>query len=53
MSNSVFMGRETELQTLKVFLDTAAHGKTQVVFIAGEAGAEKSSLVTEFIHRQE
>ncbi len=53
MSNSVFVGRETELQKLKVFLDTAAQGKAQVVFIAGEAGAGKSSLVSEFIRRQE
>ncbi len=53
MSNSVFVGREAELHKLKTFLDNAALGKTQVVFIAGEAGSGKSSLVTEFIRREE
>jgi predicted ATPase len=53
MSNSVFVGREAELHKLKTFLDNATLGKTQIVFIAGEAGAGKSSLVTEFIRREE
>ncbi len=53
MSNSVFVGRETELRRLKTFLETASTGKAQVVFIAGEAGAGKSSLVAEFIRREE
>ncbi len=53
MSNSVFVGRETELHKLKTFLDTATTGKTQIVLIAGEAGAGKSSLVNEFIRREE
>jgi len=53
MPNSVFVGREAELHKLKTFLDNATLGKAQVVFIAGEAGAGKSSLVTEFIHREE
>ena len=38
---------------LETFLETAAQGKAQVVFIAGEAGAGKSSLVTEFVRRAE
>jgi predicted ATPase len=53
MPNPVFVGRETELSKLTTFLETAASGKTQVVFIVGEAGAGKSSLVTEFVHRAE
>jgi len=53
MSNPVFVGREAELHQLKTFLDNATFGKAQVVFIAGEAGAGKSSLVTEFIRRLE
>jgi predicted ATPase len=52
MSGPVFVARETELNKLKSFLDEASTGKTQVVFIAGEAGAGKSSLITEFIRRQ-
>jgi len=53
MTDSIFVGRETELRQLKTFLETAAQGKAQVVFITGEAGAGKSSLVTEFVHREE
>ena len=53
MSNSVFVGREAELRQLKTFLDSAAAGKAQVVFIAGEAGAGKSSLIAEFVRRAE
>jgi predicted ATPase len=53
MSNSVFVGREVELGQLKAFLDRAAQGEVQVVFIAGEAGAGKSSLVGEFVRRAE
>ncbi len=53
MSNSLFVGREIELHKLKALLDDAALGRAHVVFIAGEAGAGKSSLVTEFIRREE
>jgi predicted ATPase len=53
MSNSVFVGRETELRQLDTFLSAAAHGQAQVVFIAGEAGAGKSTLVAEFVRRAE
>jgi tetratricopeptide (TPR) repeat protein len=53
MSNPVFIGRQAELLQLKTFLDNATLGEAQVVFIAGEAGAGKSSLVAEFIRRQE
>ena len=47
MSDPVFVGRETELSKLDTFLKTASQGKTQVVFLVGEAGAGKSSLVAE------
>jgi predicted ATPase len=53
MENSVFVGREAELRQLRTYLDSAAAGKAQVVFIAGEAGAGKSSLVAEFVRRAE
>jgi adenylate cyclase len=54
MSGYVFVARETELNKLKTYLDAAAAGKTQIVFISGGAGTGKSSLITEFIrHEQE
>ena len=53
MLNSVFVGRENEIRKLAAYLETAAHGKAQVAFIAGEAGAGKSSLVSEFVRRAE
>ena len=53
MSDSVFVGRETELLKLNTFLETARQGKAQIVFITGEAGAGKSSLVAEFIRHAE
>ena len=39
MTNTVFVGREPELAKLNTVLETAAQGKVQVVFIAGEVGA--------------
>lgn len=53
MQNSVFVGRETEIAQLNSFLEKAAQGKPQVVFVTGEAGSGKSSLVNEFIRRSE
>ena len=53
MTNPVFVGRETEIHQLEKFLEKAALGNAQVVFIAGEAGAGKSSLVAEFVRRAE
>jgi predicted ATPase len=53
MSESVFVGRETELNRMNSFLETAGGGKAQVLFISGEAGAGKSSLVSEFVRRAE
>lgn len=53
MPKPVFVGREAELGRLNSFLALADAGKSQVVFITGEAGAGKSSLVAEFIQRAE
>ena len=47
----MFVGRERELRELEQFLDRAVEGHTQVVFIAGEAGSGKSTLVDEFVRR--
>jgi tetratricopeptide (TPR) repeat protein len=48
-----FIGRKTELQQLEEFLKKAAGGQLQVAFIAGEAGAGKSTLVEKFIDDEE
>ncbi len=53
MPGDIFVGREPELKALEQFLGKAAAYKTQVVFVAGEAGAGKSALVTEFVRRTE
>jgi len=53
MSESVFVGREIELNRMNSFLETAGGGQAQVLFIAGEAGAGKSSLVGEFVKQAE
>ena len=41
----VFVAREEELATLKGFLETALSGEGRVVFVTGEAGAGKTSLL--------
>ncbi|MFQ5838836.1 MAG: protein kinase [Thermoplasmata archaeon] len=41
------IGRENELETLKVFLDSALRGEGSVVFLAGEAGIGKTRLAEE------
>jgi DNA-binding SARP family transcriptional activator/predicted negative regulator of RcsB-dependent stress response len=44
----VFVGRERELARLNEFLNCALRGQGQVVFVTGEAGSGKTSLVQEF-----
>jgi tetratricopeptide (TPR) repeat protein len=53
MAGDIFVGREHELEALQQFLAKAAAAKTQIAFVAGEAGAGKSTLVTEFVRRAE
>lgn len=53
MAGDIFVGREPELKALQQLLDRAAAAKTQIAFVAGEAGAGKSALVTEFVRRAE
>jgi predicted ATPase len=53
MTQTIFIGRKTELQRLEEFLKKAAGGQLQVAFISGEAGAGKSSLVEKFIDHEE
>jgi adenylate cyclase len=53
MIQTTFIGRQAELQRLDEFLKKASAGQLQVAFIAGEAGAGKSSLVEKFIDIEE
>ena len=53
MLQNTFIGRKAQLRLLDDFLKKAAGGQLQVSFIAGEAGAGKSSLVEEFIRSRE
>ncbi|MCG3206739.1 MAG: Serine/threonine-protein kinase PknD [Anaerolineae bacterium] len=43
------VGREQELAQLHAALDTARQGKRQLVFITGEAGQGKSTLIEAFV----
>ncbi len=46
-----FVSRERELRTLHEHLDKALEGQGRVVFISGEAGRGKTSLLYEFARR--
>ena len=43
------IGREAELERLQSLLTDALHGERQVVFLSGEAGIGKTTLVTAFV----
>lgn len=47
----VFVGRETELDSLDIYLKKALEGHLQVVFVCGEAGSGKTALLQQFVHR--
>jgi ABC-type transporter Mla MlaB component len=53
MPQNTFIGRKVELGRLEESLKKAAAGQLQVAFIAGEAGAGKSSLVEKFIQDEQ
>jgi predicted ATPase/DNA-binding SARP family transcriptional activator len=46
-----FVGREKELVTLDQYLQQAQQGRGGVVFITGEAGQGKTTLLREFVRR--
>jgi class 3 adenylate cyclase/tetratricopeptide (TPR) repeat protein len=48
-----FVGRQTELDTLRQALARAGTGHGQVVAVVGEAGVGKSRLVYELVHSQD
>ena len=45
------IGRDGELKTLHRFLTEARSGRRQVVFVTGEPGIGKTSLLREFLHQ--
>jgi class 3 adenylate cyclase/tetratricopeptide (TPR) repeat protein len=45
-----FVGRDTELETLRRTLEQAGNGQGQIVALVGEPGVGKSRLVWEFTH---
>ncbi len=47
------IGRDAELRRLRGFLAEARSGRRQVVFVTGEPGIGKTSLLREFLHRLE
>ena len=47
---TTFVGRDTEIETLRRTLEQAGAGHGQVVAAVGEAGVGKSRLVYEFVH---
>lgn len=47
-NRNVFVAREAELKVLDEHLDSALSGSGRIIFIAGEAGSGKTSLMTEF-----
>ena len=50
---SPLVGRETELQQLHEWLDTALSGERQLIFVTGEPGIGKTSLVEAFLQSLE
>jgi predicted ATPase/DNA-binding SARP family transcriptional activator len=50
-SREHFVGRESQLDRLGGFLETALAGRGQVAFVSGEAGWGKTRLLTEFADR--
>src|SRR5215207_1090998 len=51
IGNAVFVGREAEMERLQAQLARTLEGQGQVCFVAGEAGAGKTTLVGEFTRR--
>lgn len=51
IANAVFVARQAEMRRLDALLARALAGQGQVCFVAGEAGAGKSTLVAEFTRR--
>ncbi len=50
-SASVFVGRSEELSALEVAFETTRSGRGVTVYVRGESGVGKSTLVQTFLHR--
>src|SRR5215813_3353083 len=50
---STLVGRESELALLHAYWEKARHGERQVVFVAGEPGIGKTTVVEAFLERIE
>ena len=51
LTGEPFVGREPELARLEAFLRSALAAETKIVFVRGEAGWGKTSLLSAFSHR--
>jgi predicted ATPase/DNA-binding SARP family transcriptional activator len=51
IENPLVVARERELEKLDHFLDLALAGQGRVIFVTGEAGSGKTTLVNEFTRR--
>jgi predicted ATPase len=51
LPNPILVGRKSELEELKRFLNLALEGKGTTVFISGEAGSGKTRLIAEFLEQ--
>lgn len=49
--HSVFVGRETELSTLHAWWEKAVNGERQIVFVSGEPGIGKTTLLEVFLSK--
>ena len=49
LAEPILVGRERELEELKLYLKLAIEGKGTTIFVSGEAGAGKTRLLTEFL----
>jgi tetratricopeptide (TPR) repeat protein/transcriptional regulator with XRE-family HTH domain len=52
-SESVFVARDRELVKLEHHLDEARAGRGRVVFVSGEPGSGKTTLINEFAYRSQ
>src|SRR3712207_2573446 len=49
--SSAIIGRESQLLTLRRYLDSACSGSGCIVFVAGDAGVGKTRLVRELVRQ--
>jgi DNA-binding winged helix-turn-helix (wHTH) protein/predicted ATPase len=52
-ASSHFVGRQAELAELNKWLELALKGERQIVFVTGEPGIGKTTLIQEFLRREQ